>query len=775
MKRASTATGKALIGKLSKSKKDAFLEVCYELLELFYSDLDIDYELNIIIQGGEDSCNIFYCLATNQDTLQVDDFEKSDMNKIFARFGTIKHLTIIYHKNLIAKEIREVNQKFILNLYSQYAVSSLDSFTPAAFIENIFAKTRDILYQKINETNEKFKSEYQERLSQQKIYIEDVPFVHDSDIAYNPKEYIYDNFIHEQGSTAKAWTFVISEFGFGKTSLLINLPNLNSSYKYIYIPIAQFARNSFSNETELAKSILEIVFNRSMDTKNTEIDKIFVTEFRLLLRFQKDIVLLYDGLDEYHLSYKERGLKQIFTCCTSFVCNAIFTARKEFTDERQGDFTIALKIQPKPKYSYLHLIEWSNREILKYIDALKSSVDTGAESHGYLIEFEILIKRNRYNDIYGDIPKRPLFLKMLCDDIMSGDTKIKNIAELYESYLTRKFTLDREGSVLLAKSFRPLSKSGDMYSVTDYIFELLAKIAWEMVAVDGLSVMLSEHIEEKSILELMQHEYSEIGQIVELLINSVLVPFDKRERRNFKAKFAHKSFQEYFLSYYLIFVILEEKTVNTSALMLRYSKGTMDFCKYMVKNVEGLQEKIDDLFLNINFEIDVNTLLYRLATIEAHRKKEIFLAHHATVKLSEKNEEYDYFISHSSKDKVPFVEELVAELIALGLRVFYDKESINNANNIIWKINEGFVKLKYGVIVVMSPNFIESSWCNEELAIAFSLKIEENKELIPLLLNISYNEIKEKYPILRAIKSIDMSCQHIQSVVLDVYERKKKY
>ncbi|HHH54050.1 MAG TPA: toll/interleukin-1 receptor domain-containing protein, partial [Bacteroidetes bacterium] len=527
--------------------------------------------------------------------------------------------------------------------------------------------------------------------------------------------------------------------------------------------------------TELAKSILEIIFGKKLDTKNIIIDAILVTEFRQLLRFQKDIILLYDGLDEYRLSYSEQGLKQIFSCTTSFVCNSIFTLRKEFYDERNTTFNIALEVNQRPTYSYIELREWNDKEILEYISELKSKVKNEKNSYGYLVDFEKLIKQKKYNDVYGDIPKRPLFLKMLCDDIMSGETKIKNISQLYESYLTKKFILDREGSSLpkkinypsSKKLNRPLSKEGDICSITDYIFELLAKISWEMITIDGIHVLYNESVDEKIVTKLMKLEYDELNSIIELLLNSVLIPFDKRKRREFKAKFAHKSFQEYFLAYYLIFVLFEEEEINITALMLKYSQGTTKFCRYMVEEIDGLQDKIDQIFINLNIEIDNDALLYKLVTLDGHLQKDEQIKQ--DVKVRKESKEYDFFISHSSRDKIPFVEDLVAELQILGLRIFYDKNSINSSENIVWKINKGFISLKYGTIIIISPNFIRSNWCNEELAISFSLKIDKSKKLIPILLNISDSEMKDRYAILRSIKAIDSTSTHIKSIAQEIF------
>jgi hypothetical protein len=70
--------------------------------------------------------------------------------------------------------------------------------------------------------------------------------------------------------------------------------------------------------------------------------------------------------------------------------------------------------------------------------------------------------------------------------------------------------------------------------------------------------------------------------------------------------------------------------------------------------------------------------------------------------------------------------------------------------------------------VVISPNFIESGWCNEELYIAYSLKVDQGKKLIPILLNISHNEMVNKYAILRSIKSINTKKQQVSSIAFEI-------
>lgn len=744
MNSTSTKTGKALIGQILKTKKSDFIPLIIELLELFNGEIFIDDELSVIIS---DTNSIFYCLATDHKEFKTTDMNINHIEKIINKYPNTSHITIVYNRNLIDKEIQEKTKEFTKGIVTQFSIT-LEAFTPNAFVEYIFSKSRDILYKMIDETNESFKKEYQQRMSQENIYLENIPYSQNSFSKINPKKNIHTNFIDNNSS--KAWVIVKSEFGFGKTSLLLNLANDTSDYKYIYIPISQFLEESFKNETELALNILSIISQREFNTKDILLDKILVTEFRQLLRHQKDIVLLYDGLDEHHLSYKEKGLKQIFTCTTSFVCNAIFTVRKEFLDERSGNFEDALEVSFKPKNFEIELLSWQNKNILEYIEEMKLRTSVNKEEQKRLEYFKELVSKNRYEEIYGDIPKRPLFLKMLVDDIIHGETSIKNISELYENYLIKKFRIDREGSVLVSNSSRPLALNGDRNSVIDYIFEILSLIAWHMVEVDGLNVIYSEYVEEKKIKEILK-DNNQFDELIELLINSVLIPFEKRQRRSFKAKFAHKSFHEYFLAYYLVYFRLANLD-DISAFNLIYTNGTINFCKYMIES-EDLQEKIDQLYINSQIESNPHSFLYRLSSIEAHQlryKKPI-------EETTEDKKVYDLFISHASEDKLPFVESLVDELNSLGLNLFYDKRSIGISENIVWGVNKGFRDLKYGTVVVISPRFLDKSWCNEELSISYSLKIEDSKKLIPIFLNMSVEDIKKHYPILRATKMIDGS------------------
>jgi hypothetical protein len=66
--------------------------------------------------------------------------------------------------------------------------------------------------------------------------------------------------------------------------------------------------------------------------------------------------------------------------------------------------------------------------------------------------------------------------------------------------------------------------------------------------------------------------------------------------------------------------------------------------------------------------------------------------------------EYDVFISHANKDKEDLVEELYQSLKALGISIFYDKESLEWGDKWKDKILDGTKKAEFAIIVISTTS-----------------------------------------------------------------------
>lgn len=104
--------------------------------------------------------------------------------------------------------------------------------------------------------------------------------------------------------------------------------------------------------------------------------------------------------------------------------------------------------------------------------------------------------------------------------------------------------------------------------------------------------------------------------------------------------------------------------------------------------------------------------------------------------------EYDVFISHAHADKKQFVEELYKSFQKLGVKIFYDTDSIEWGDDWARKIQDGLAKCRFGVIII-SKDFYDRTWTEKELK---SLLVRQNNDgenvILPVLYNTNIDELK---------------------------------
>lgn len=119
--------------------------------------------------------------------------------------------------------------------------------------------------------------------------------------------------------------------------------------------------------------------------------------------------------------------------------------------------------------------------------------------------------------------------------------------------------------------------------------------------------------------------------------------------------------------------------------------------------------------------------------------------------------EYDVFISHANADKEALIEELNESLTKLGVKIFYDKEELEWGDNWKDKILNGTQKAEFAIIVI-SQNFFDREWTERELNEFLNRQNRNGQKLIlPILHNITVQQLKEKYPTVADIQAIDAS------------------
>ena len=93
---------------------------------------------------------------------------------------------------------------------------------------------------------------------------------------------------------------------------------------------------------------------------------------------------------------------------------------------------------------------------------------------------------------------------------------------------------------------------------------------------------------------------------------------------------------------------------------------------------------------------------------------------------------YDVFLSHSGKDR-EFVMRLAGDLKRAGIRVWLDQWDLRPGDSIARAVEQGLSESRF-LIVVMSPDYFESAWTQQEWQYALANEIEGGGvRVIPLL------------------------------------------
>lgn len=102
----------------------------------------------------------------------------------------------------------------------------------------------------------------------------------------------------------------------------------------------------------------------------------------------------------------------------------------------------------------------------------------------------------------------------------------------------------------------------------------------------------------------------------------------------------------------------------------------------------------------------------------------------------------------------------------LGVKIFYDKETLEWGDKFKDKILEGTKKSEFAIIVI-STNFFGREWTERELSEFLNRQNQNGQKLIlPILHNITIEQLKEKYPSIADIQAIDASKYTCDQIVL---------
>ena len=554
--------------------KHGFAERCGAILRTVFSDIRATPADDTLDRAGVDVCLCAPSRDEAEMAFQCKGFEVSEWTasqtnqclhsiQTFAQ-GTLKTEWYILIVNRVVKgEDRETITVALEKLVQSQRAMKVALFDLQAFVEFVSKKTEDQMLTLIQESVATLKEERQQR-AQEGIYVETVPFsLQGGGNKRNPLRFVKERvlkLIHEPNNK-RSWTFIVSEFGFGKTALAAQLAGifLDSDALCLYLPAARFPDRTLEMEKEFMWTVLE--FLQGEVDRRSERDEMRQAALKAIFKRDKNVVLILDGIDEHPVCWREGGLANVLGIFKTFNATCVFTVREEFLAERSGHFETAMK--NAPSWFTLQLNEWDEPLVLEYTKRWRTG-ELPDQARARLDDFEELVRNGRYLELYGDIPKRPLFLKMLLTDVAAGDLRSRNLAELYLTYFKNKFQADRATSIDRPAVRRPLGVDEDSELVRALLLEIMTLAAGRMYRIEAGELLL-----EPRLLESQLRECAELAggslDVASIAINSVLLPVGRRDANRNKGHlvftFAHQSFQEFFLARHLL-ALLSKADLN---------------------------------------------------------------------------------------------------------------------------------------------------------------------------------------------------------------------
>lgn len=178
---------------------------------------------------------------------------------------------------------------------------------------------------------------------------------------------------------------------------------------------------------------------------------------------------------------------------------------------------------------------------------------------------------------------------------------------------------------------------------------------------------------------------------------------------------------------------LREKRIGAAQ---RLQKAEEDERKAQAKSTKRMQQSYEERIRELT-----------AATIPASLPVEAAITTGETIPDST-TPEYDVFISHAWEDKESFVDQLVTEFEALGIKPWYDRQRITWGDSMRARIDDGLKHSKFGIAVI-SPNYIAEGkyWTKTELDGLFQLESINGKTILPIWHNITKQQVMDFSPI----------------------------
>ena len=358
-------------------------------------------------------------------------------------------------------------------------------------------------------------------------------------------------------SNAPSPTILLGYFGSGKTTAMLESLS-RSSRTVLYVEGARIGRYVTGTKDFLAACIdvADVLVDYPIDDQATLAPLIRPVLDQLLHDADTPVALAIDALDESAFLSQAGRLTHLFNFLHRVRVPIVLSMRTEFWAGKSMELSSSMgqisTTQPR-RYvtvSLVELLPWTPDEIGKAITQFQRE-NLPEEERLNVMKLSDLVGSGGFPTVYGDIPTRPLFLRMILETAALRGVASPGVglAQLFADWVRLKITRDVLAPLARGDGRLPLDPDQDsMESTIEIAWELMEIAAREMTSIaDDGDLELLDHCTVASL-----HEHRTSGAAIDptkLVVHSLLTLARPRQAgREAIIRFQHRAFQEFFLA-----------------------------------------------------------------------------------------------------------------------------------------------------------------------------------------------------------------------------------
>ena len=359
------------------------------------------------------------------------------------------------------------------------------------------------------------------------------------------------------------FTLLLGEFGFGKTTALERAIRASGDRQILYLPGA-----AIPPQVHGTKDLLELLVDMdSLAGEMTADDREMLSNLvrPALQHLVRDpdfpVALAIDGLDESAYLSRRDGLHRLFNGLAQVYVPIVLAMRSEYWYEMRADFeqisgqVAAHGEARKRRIKRIELRDWQPPQIADFlIREIEAQTDPAARERLRILADSIA--QPTFEELYGDIPRRPLFLRFIVDTVAAEGLPAvrESRAHLFERWVIQKIARDmstpsdvRSGKI----GRKPLVEEGErLETVQDAAWEAMTCAAAAMCEEnEGRLQLLPSCTLERALSA--SPRLRALADPRPLFLHSLLVQAPSPHRHPRRIRFSHRAFQEYFLAWAL--------------------------------------------------------------------------------------------------------------------------------------------------------------------------------------------------------------------------------